>query len=132
MAELRYFYGTGKRKTSIAKVRLYEKGKGEIEINGMHHKDYVRSAIETDKIIAPLKLTGHDKSFDLTVRVVGGGKLSQADAIAHGISRALLEFNPELRSTLKKAGHLTRDPRVKERKKPGLKRARRSPQWSKR
>ncbi|MDD4351896.1 MAG: 30S ribosomal protein S9 [Candidatus Gracilibacteria bacterium] len=132
MAESKYYYGTGKRKTAIAKVRLYEKGKGEITVNDKTVKEYFDTQSEFTAIAAPLKLTGNEKTFDISIKVRGSGKEAQADAICHGISRALLEFDIELRPTLKKAGLLTRDPRAKERKKPGLKRARRAPQWSKR
>ena len=132
MAERTYYYGTGKRKSAIAKVRLYEKGSGKITINDKTAKEYVNTQGELKTIMEPLKLTGHDKAFDVSVRVSGGGKIGQSEAIRHGEARALLEFDPELRSTLKKAGYLTRDPRIKERKKPGLKSARRAPQWSKR
>lgn len=127
-----YYYANGKRKTAVARVRLYEKGQGRIVINGKPMKNYL-SVKETHEIVkTPLRLTDHLKDFDISVIVAGGGAHSQADAIRHGISKALLEFDAELRSTLKKAGLLTRDSRIKERKKFGLKRARRAPQFSKR
>ncbi len=127
-----FFYAAGNRKTSVARVRLYEKGTGLIEINGMKIEEYIGVPDKRDSIKAPLRITGHSKTFDITVKTSGGGKSGQADAIRHGISKALLTFDPSLRITLKRAGFLTRDPRMKERKKYGLHRARRAPQWSKR
>ena len=126
-----YFYGTGRRKSSVARVRLY-KGTGKVTINDRDIDDYF--GLETLKLIVrqPLVLTATDAQFDVVCRVAGGGVTGQAGAIRHGISRALLEFDAELRPTLKKAGFLTRDPRMKERKKYGLKAARRAPQFSKR
>ncbi len=126
-----YFYGTGRRKSSVARVRLYN-GTGKIVINDREIDDYF--GLETLKLIVrqPLNLTGTLDKFDIVCRVAGGGVTGQAGAIRHGISRALLQFDGELRSTLKKAGLLTRDPRMKERKKYGLKGARRAPQFSKR
>ena len=126
-----YFYGTGRRKHSVARVRLYQ-GSGKITINGRDIDDYF--GLETLKLIVrqPLALTGNDANFDIVCTVTGGGVTGQAGAIRHGISRALLEFDAELRPTLKTAGFLTRDPRMKERKKYGLKAARRAPQFSKR
>ena len=127
-----YFYGCGKRKSAVARVRLYPNGKGTIMINGKPAEEFVKHLIGFSVMKAPLKLTGTMKSFDVSVKVDGGGTSAQTDAIRHGISRALLEYNDTYRATLKKAGFLTRDARVKERKKPGLKRARRAPQFSKR
>lgn len=126
-----YFYGTGRRKSSVARVRLYN-GTGAITVNDRDIDDYF--GLETLKLIVrqPLVLTGNEGKFDIAVRVVGGGVSGQAGAIRHGISRALLQFSEELRPELKKAGFLTRDPRMKERKKYGLKAARRAPQFSKR
>lgn len=126
-----YFYGTGRRKHSVARVRLYP-GAGKITINDRDIDDYF--GLETLKLIVrqPLALTDNIGRFDIAVRVNGGGVTGQAGAIRHGISRALLVYNEELRPTLKKAGFLTRDPRMKERKKYGLKAARRAPQFSKR
>lgn len=120
----KYWSGTGRRKTSVASVRIYEDVK-EVKVN-----DKVVELSET--VIAPFELVGKKGSFGITVKVSGGGKESQLDAIRHGITRALERYNPEFRSTLKKAGFLTRDSREKERKKPGLKGARRAPQWAKR
>jgi len=126
-----YFYGTGRRKQSVARVRLYP-GSGKITINDRDIDDYF--GLDTLKLIVrqPLELTQSADRFDIVVRVGGGGVTGQAGAIRHGISRALLVYNAELRPALKKAGFLTRDPRMKERKKYGLKAARRAPQFSKR
>ena len=126
-----YFYGTGRRKSSVARVRVYQ-GTGNITINGRDIDDYF--GLETLKLIVrqPLNLTNTNGSFDIVCTVAGGGVTGQAGAIRHGLSRALLNFNEELRPVLKKAGFLTRDPRMKERKKYGLKGARRAPQFSKR
>ena len=126
-----FFYGTGRRKQSVARVRLYT-GTGKVTINGRDIDDYF--GLETLKLIvnSPLVLTETAGKFDIVVNVVGGGCSGQAGAIRHGISRALLEYDPNLRPALKKAGFLTRDPRMKERKKYGLKAARRAPQFSKR
>ena len=128
-----YFYSCGKRKTSIARVRLYPKGElGEIIVNEKPIQEYCSTNIQVQKVKAPLKLTGNNKNFEIKILVKGGGADSQAEAMRHGISRALELYDKELRPTLKKAGFLTRDPRSKERKKFGLKRARRAPQFSKR
>ena len=126
-----YFYGTGRRKSSVARVRVYP-GSGKITINGRDIDDYF--GLETLKLIVrqPLALTETAEQFDIVCTVAGGSVTGQAGAIRHGLSRALLVFNPELRPVLKKAGFLTRDPRMKERKKYGLKAARRAPQFSKR
>jgi small subunit ribosomal protein S9 len=122
---------TGKRKSSIASVRIYQGGDGECTVNELPIKAYFHG-FQTENALAPLALVGMEKSVDLEVRVIGGGKVSQSDAVRHGISRALLLINPELRSELKRVGFLRRDSRIKERKKPGLHRARRAPQFSKR
>lgn len=127
-----YFYANGKRKTAIAMVRLYTNGKGTVTINERTFENYFPLFIDKEKILAPLKMTNANKTFDISARVIGGGVHSQAEAIRHAVSKALLLFNPEFRITLKHAGFLTRDSRVKERKKYGLKRARRAPQFSKR
>ena len=126
-----YFYGTGRRKSSVARVRLYN-GTGKITINDRDIDDYF--GLETLKLIVrqPLALTNNLDKFDIVCRVNGGGVTGQAGAIRHGVARALLQFSEELRPELKKAGFLTRDPRMKERKKYGLKGARRAPQFSKR
>ena len=126
-----YFYGTGRRKNSVARVRVYN-GTGKITINDRDIDDYF--GLETLKLIVrqPLALMGLEGKFDIVVRVAGGGVSGQAGAIRHGLSRALLLYDESLRADLKKAGFLTRDPRMKERKKYGLKAARRAPQFSKR
>ena len=127
----KYYYGTGRRKHSVARVRVYN-GTGKITINGRDIDDYF--GLETLKLIVrqPMTLTDTLGKFDIVCTVAGGGVTGQAGAIRHGLSRALLVFNSELRPTLKAAGMLTRDPRMKERKKYGLKAARRAPQFSKR
>ena len=126
-----FFYGTGRRKSSVARVRVYN-GTGKITINDRDIDDYF--GLETLKLIVrqPLNLTDTLGKFDIVCRVAGGGVTGQAGAIRHGIARALLQYDAELRAELKKAGLLTRDPRMKERKKYGLKGARRAPQFSKR
>ena len=128
----KYFYGTGRRKSSVARVRVYENGTGSIIINGRDINDYF--GLESLKLIVnqPLVATNMVGKVDVVVTVAGGGVSGQAGAIRHGLSRALLEINAEYRATLKAAGFLTRDPRMKERKKYGLKAARRAPQFSKR
>ena len=125
------FYGTGRRKKSIARVRLVE-GTGVITINGRNIDEYFGA--ETLKVIVRQPLTATDTvtKYDVICKVIGGGFTGQAGAIRHGISRALLQANGEFRPTLKTAGFLTRDPRMKERKKYGLKKARKAPQFSKR
>ena len=126
-----YFYGTGRRKNSVARVRVYN-GTGKITINDRDIDDYF--GLETLKLIVrqPLAVAGVEGKFDIVVRVAGGGVSGQAGAIRHGLSRALLVYDENLRGELKKAGFLTRDPRMKERKKYGLKAARRAPQFSQR
>jgi len=130
MAKVQY-YGTGRRKKAVARVRLVP-GEGKVTINDRSIDDYF--GLETLKVIVkqPLVLTDTIGKFDVLCKVVGGGFTGQAGAIRHGISRALLKADEELRLVLKKAGFLTRDPRMKERKKYGLKKARRAPQFSKR
>ena len=127
-----YLYGTGRRKSSVARVRLYEGGTGKITINGRDIDDYF--GLETLKMVVrqPLNATNTLGKVDIVATVEGGGVSGQAGALRHGISRALLLVNPDYRQILKKAGFLTRDPRMKERKKYGLKAARRAPQFSKR
>ena len=131
MADKIMFYGTGRRKNAIARVRLVE-GKGNITINGRSMDEYF--GIETLKVIVkqPLTATNTLEKYDVICKVQGGGFTGQAGAIRHGIARALLEANAEYRPTLKTNGYLTRDPRMKERKKYGLKTARKAPQFSKR
>ena len=128
----KYFYGTGRRKSSVARVRVYENGTGSIIINGREIDNYF--GLDTLKLIVNQPLVAADLvgKVDVVVTVAGGGVTGQAGAIRHGVSRALLNVNPEFRASLKAAGFLTRDPRMKERKKYGLKAARRAPQFSKR
>ena len=127
-----YKYGTGRRKSSVARVHLFENGTGSITINGRDIDEYF--GLETLKVIVrqPLAATETAEKFDVLVNVRGGGYTGQAGAIRHGIARALLQVDGDFRPVLKKAGFLTRDPRMKERKKYGLKAARRAPQFSKR
>ena len=127
-----YHYGTGRRKHSVARVRVYENGTGSIIINGRDIDEYF--GLDTLKLLVrqPLVATELVGKVDLVISVAGGGVTGQAGAIRHGVSRALLGLNAEYRATLKAAGFLTRDPRMKERKKYGLKAARRAPQFSKR
>ena len=127
-----YKYGTGRRKSSVARVHLFENGIGAITINGRDINDYF--GLETLKMVVrqPLNATATLGKVDIVATVEGGGVSGQAGALRHGISRALLQVNPDFRPILKKAGFLTRDPRMKERKKYGLKAARRAPQFSKR
>ncbi len=121
----------GRRKTASARVRL-QPGSGNIVVNGKPYQEYFPYFEWQNIIVAPLKAISKEKTFDVSVKIVGGGQKGQAVAVQHGISRALLVWDEELKKTLKTQGYLTRDARVKERKKPGLKRARRAPQWSKR
>lgn len=127
-----YHYGTGRRKKSVARVRLYPNGTGAITINGRDIEEYF--GLDTMKLIVrqPFAVTDTLGKFDVEVTVVGGGFTGQAGAIRHGLARALVKANEEYKAALKKAGFLTRDPRMKERKKYGLKKARRAPQFSKR
>lgn len=127
-----YMYGTGRRKSSVARVHLFPAGTGKITINGRDIDEYF--GLETLKMVVrqPLNTTNTLGKVDIVATVEGGGVSGQAGALRHGISRALLLVNPEFRPLLKKAGFLTRDPRMKERKKYGLKAARRAPQFSKR
>jgi len=127
----RYSLGVGKRKTAVALVRIYEKGKGEVFVNNAKLDSYFFGVL-LESALSPLSLTGKSEAFDITVKIEGGGVAAQSDAMRHGIARALVEYDTDLRPVLKKAGFLTRDARVKERKKPGLRGARRSPQWAKR
>lgn len=132
MTEKRYYQGTGRRKTAVARVRLFP-GSGEFVVNGKSMTDYFGGRVFFHKdIVRPLELTGLQDAYNVLVKVRGGGVSGQAGAVRHGIARALLDANAELRPTLKVAGLLTRDSRAKERKKAGLKRARKAPQYTKR
>ena len=130
-AEKKYYYGTGRRKNAVARVRLTE-GKGKITVNGKDLDEYF--GLETLKVIVkqPLSVTNTESKYDVIATVKGGGYTGQAGAVRHGIARALNEANSEFRPILKSNGFLTRDPRMKERKKYGLKKARKAPQFSKR
>lgn len=125
------YFGTGRRKSSVARVILTP-GKGEFLVNDRPFEEYIPSPATRLDVLQPLALTESEGKFDIKVNVNGGGLTGQAGAIRLGITRALLEMNPELRATLKPAGLITRDPRAKERKKPGLKKARKASQFSKR
>lgn len=127
----KYLKAVGRRKQSVAKVRLYEGGKGAIMINGKRASEYF-SGEGANMIAQPLKVTGHTRDFNFSVLAQGGGKQGQVGAVRLGISRALLALDPDSKEALKVNGFLTRDPRQVERKKPGLRKARKSPQWSKR
>lgn len=131
MAKEVMYRGTGRRKSSVARV-IMTPGTGKFIINGRKFDDYIPSAATRLDVEQPLQITDNMKTFDIDVNVYGGGITGQAGAIRHGITRALLEVNPDYRKALKVAGMITRDPRVKERKKYGLKKARRAPQFSKR
>lgn len=127
-----YYYGTGRRKTASAQVRLYPSKEAHIVVNDKPVDVYFSRPIDLMNLKRPLRVTATEDMFRITVKVRGGGIGGQAGAIRHGIARALTKANPELRRTLRQEGSLTRDPRMKERKKPGLKRARKAPQYTKR
>ena len=127
-----YYYGTGRRKTAVARVRLYPSGEGRITVNGRDANEYFPRDVLLMLIRSPLRLVEQPGAFNVRVKVVGGGVSGQAGAVRHGISRALVRVDENFRPTLRKAGFLTRDPRMKERKKYGLKRARKAPQYTKR
>ena len=127
----RYYYGTGRRKTAVARVRLYP-GSGTIVINGKPFQDVFTWELLQLRARRPLVTTETEGRFNVQAKIAGGGISAWADALAHGISRALIAFDENLRPTLRKAGLVTRDSRIKERKKPGLKRARKAPQYTKR
>jgi len=127
----RYYYATGRRKTAVARVRLFQ-GTGEIMVNGKPAQEYFPAARHLIDVMKPLRLANAEGQYSATIKVCGGGCSGQVGAVRHGLARALLVAEPDLRTTLKKAGLLTRDPRVKERKKPGLRRARRAKQYTKR
>lgn len=128
----RYYYAVGRRKSAVAQTRLTLGGKGEITVNGREFSVYFAVREYQESVLAPLKAVGQDDKMTISLKITGGGLRGQADAARLGITRALLVLNPDYRATLKPLGFITRDPRVKERKKPGLKKARRAPQWSKR
>lgn len=133
MEKQNYIYGVGKRKTAIATVRVYSDGKGEITVNDKTLVEYFKDEKKKiDVAMDALNLLNLAKNFTIVIVTKGGGKASQSEAIRLGISRALIKLDEEYKKTLRSKGFLTRDPRSKERKKPGLKKARRAPQWSKR
>ena len=125
------YYGTGRRKNAVARVRILP-GKGNITINGISLEEYMPTDVARIIVKQPLVVTNTEGKYDLIVKVVGGGFSGQAGAIRHGLSRALVKANADYKTELKQAGFMTRDPRMKERKKPGLKKARKAPQFSKR
>lgn len=129
--QVRYYEGVGRRKRAVARVRLYP-GDGQIVINEKELKEYFVRPQDRLDVMAPLRLTDNENRYNLSVLVNGGGITGQAQAIRHGVARALVQTDPQLRTVLRRAGFLTRDPREKERKKPGLKRARKAPQYTKR
>lgn len=131
MAKAVQYLGTGRRKSSVARVILTS-GTGKFVVNDRPFEEYIPSAATRLDVLQPLAITESEGRFDVSVNVYGGGLTGQAGAIRHGITRALMEVNPDLRATLKPAGLVTRDPRAKERKKYGLKKARRASQFSKR
>lgn len=127
-----YIEAVGRRKTSIARVRIEEGSKAGITVNDRPLENFFPTAVLQKNVLAPLTLTNTIQVYRITAKAEGGGVSSQADAVRHGIARALIKANPELRKSLKAEGYLKRDPRSKERRKFGLKKARKSPQWSKR
>ncbi|HLI06107.1 MAG TPA: 30S ribosomal protein S9 [Ktedonobacteraceae bacterium] len=128
-----YYYGMGRRKTAVARVRLYPNGEGNVTVNGKSAQSYFgqREALMAT-INSPLRTLELNDTYDMTIKVLGGGVSGQAGAIRHALARALVRVNPDWKPALRRAGFLTRDPRMKERKKPGLKRARKAPQYTKR
>jgi small subunit ribosomal protein S9 len=131
MTTPQFYQGTGRRKTSVARVRLVA-GDGEVVVNGRSLEEHFGNAVSLPELLMPFRVTNTEGRFNAMVKVEGGGSQGQAGAIRHGIARALLEADPEARLSLRQAGLLTRDPRMKERKKYGLKRARKAPQYTKR
>jgi small subunit ribosomal protein S9 len=129
--DIRYYESVGRRKRAVARVRLYP-GDGQIVVNNKDLQEYFGRLQDRMDATSPLKLTDNEERYNLSVLVKGGGVTGQAQAIRHGVARALLQADPNLRAVLRRAGFLTRDPREKERKKPGLKRARKAPQYTKR
>jgi small subunit ribosomal protein S9 len=129
---MRYYEGVGRRKAATARVRIYPGGEGNIVINDRPIDEYFNRLMDVIHLKEPLELTNTQDHYDISVLVTGGGIKGQAGAIRLGIARALLEADPELRPPLRRGGFLTRDARVKERKKPGLKKARKAPQYTKR
>lgn len=127
-----YYEGIGRRKSATARVRLYPNGTGNVLINDKDGRDYLPRSGDYEIMVEPLTLIGQESSYDMTIHVNGGGISGQRDAIKLGVARALLKIDPELRPRMRDAEYLTRDSREKERKKPGLKRARKAPTYTKR
>lgn len=132
MSNKRYFYAVGRRKTSSAQIRLYPEGTGRIVVNGKPVDEYFTRPQDLIALASPLNAAGHEDTFDITVVVRGGGVTGQSGAVSHGVARALVKYDEDLRTVMRRGGFLTRDSRMKERKKPGLKRARKAPQYTKR
>jgi small subunit ribosomal protein S9 len=132
MADQQYYEGVGRRKTSTARVRIYPSGSGQVIVNDKPLEEYFTRMGDPAILLEPLEITGFMGKMDVTVQVRGGGVTGQTDAVKLGMARALLKYDSELRPPLRKAGLLTRDARMKERKKPGLKRARKAPTYTKR
>lgn len=128
-----YYYGMGRRKTAVARVRVFPNGDGSVTVNGRNAQSYFgQREAHMATIAGPFRVLDLSNKYTVTVRVMGGGTSGQAGAIRHALARALIRVNPDFKRALRKAGFLTRDPRMKERKKPGLKRARKAPQYTKR
>jgi small subunit ribosomal protein S9 len=130
--EGQYHEGVGRRKAATARVRIFPGGSGQVVINNKPSNEYFTRTVDQHTIFAPLRVTGNEDGFDVSVKVLGGGVTGQAGAVSLGLARALLKLDEEYRRVLRQHGLLTRDARVKERKKPGLKRARKAPQYTKR
>jgi len=131
MVQQQYFYGTGRRKNAVARVRLYP-GTGTVVVNGRQMEEVFPRSLHQVQVTQPLRATGNQAKFNVQAKCEGGGVSGWAGAIRHGLARALVDFDPNLKPQLRKLGLLTRDPRMKERKKYGLKRARKAPQYTKR
>jgi small subunit ribosomal protein S9 len=132
MADERYYEGVGRRKRATARVRIYANGSGQFLVNDKPLEDYFRRLIDRVEVRRPFQATGTMNDFDVTVQVKGGGMTGQSGAVKMGLARALVEYDDNMRTPLRRGGHLTRDSREKERKKPGLKRARKAPTYTKR
>ncbi len=131
-AATKYVYALGRRKTAIARVKLFAGGHGKIIVNQREYKEYFPNFVWSENLEMPFETVGEKDKYDVEVKVIGGGPKGQSEAIRLAIARALVKINADYKALLRAAGFMTRDPRAKERKKPGLKRARRAPQWSKR
>lgn len=132
MADLQYYEGVGRRKTATARVRLYSGGEGQVMVNDRPVGEYFSTEWGGLNLLEPLQVAGMEGRFNVSAKVHGGGISGQAEAVRLGIARALVKMDPDLRLSLRREGFLTRDARIKERKKPGLKRARKAPQYTKR